>query len=289
MKSLKKFTLCASLLTVFLILGGCTSQEDKYNLGLDAMKNNEWDTAIEYFSNIEFKDSKELLEKCKKEKGMHEKSDYDFLDTMGKSLMKRFEISEAHPDDKERCIQTELEMIGKFKDAEFYDLELQKLAVEYIDGVEIEKQSLSEANGNKQLKYYEGHAKRFESLKALTDNYGFLADNVDYKTNYYNKTDKEIERYAAYKEIETDINNQQIGNSINYVDYSTYRMHITNNTKYDYDMSIHFIIYDENETIVYTSDNYYEDIKSGSNYNIDFYAPDGAHHFTWYAEEFIDL
>lgn len=261
----------------------------QYNKGVKSMKNNDWDDAIKYFSDIQYKDSSVLLEKCKKEKGMHENSDYDFLETMSKSIMKRYEASEEN-DDREKCIEIELEMIGDFKNKTFYDLELKQLADDYIDGVEIEKKSLTETDGNKQLKYYEGHAKRFKTLKKLTDNYGLLNDNIDYKTNYYNQADKEIEYYTAYKEIEADLK-EQFGENVlcDYVDDVTSRIRIKNNTKYDYDMTIHFVFYDGDDTIVETNEVYYEDIKAGKKYNLDFYFPINAESFDYYTEEYIDL
>ena len=284
----KIYTMLICIIAI-LILSGCSNQEDKYNSGKEAMNNGDWDKAIECFTDIEYKDSKELLAQCTKEKGMNEKSDYAFLDAMSKSIMKRYEVSEK-TDDIEKCTAIELELIGKFKDAEFYDSELQKLAIDYINAVELEKQSITESNGNKQLKYYEGHSKRFQIMQTLTDNYGLLADNVDYKTNYYNNANKESERYSAYKLVEEDLH-KQLGDDLecDYVDDVTYRIKIKNNTEYDYDMMMHFIFYDADGTIVDTNEIYYEDIVAGKKYNLDFYFPVNAERFDYYTEEYFEF
>lgn len=286
MKKIYALFIC---LVAILILSGCSNQEDTYNLGKEAMNNGDWDKAIECFTDIEYEDSKELLAQCTKEKGMNEKSDYAFLDAIGKSIMKRYETS-LITDDYDKCTSIELEIISKFKDADFYDSNLQKLAIDYINAVELERQSLTEPEGQQQLKYYEGHSKRFEIMKTLTDNYGLLEDNVDYKTNYYNKADTETKRYSAYKLVEEDLH-KQLGDDVeaDFIDDLTFRIKIKNNTEYNYDMMMHFIFYDENETIVDTNEIYYEDIVAGKSYNLDFYFPENADHFDYHTEEYFEF
>ena len=303
---MKRISLFALMLILCILMVGCSNNnennpssdtnpttdttsvlEEKYNTGVEAMNSGDWEAAIACFSELDYQDSKDLLDKCITEKGMHEKSDYTFLEAMGESLMKRYEMSEK-TDDAQKCVETELEMIAKYKEAEFYDSELQKLAVSYIEGVEIEKQSFSEEYGHMQLKYYEGHAKRFEALKKLTDNYDFLADNVDYKVNYYNKADEEISAYTAIQEIEADLD-KQIGENTEceWLDDVNCRIQICNNTKYNYDMLMHFIFKDVDGAITYTNDMYYEDIQAGTKYNLDFYFPENADSVEWYTEEYI--
>lgn len=271
---------------LLFILSSCSSAESKYNNGVEAMNNGEWDNAIEYFSDVDYNNSKELLEKCITEKGMHENSDYLFLETMAESLMKRYEDSK-NIDDAEILAETELEMISEFKDKPFYDKELKELALVYIEGVENEKNSFSAENGRKQLKYYEGHAKRFEVLKKLTDNYDFLKDNSDYKANYYNKAETEMEYLTAFKEIESDLDKQQF--DAYYVDDITCRIEIQNNTKYNYNMMVHFTFYDSKGAVAGTFENYYEDIISGKKYNLDFYPQTNFSTFDYYTEEYVEL
>ena len=280
------------LFTLCLLLVGCDSNDEnakkeKYKDGIEAMSKADYNAAIECFSGLDYQDSKDLLDKCKEEKGKHEKSDYAFLETMGESLMLRYEMAEENVD-VQKCVETELEMIYKYKDAEFFDSKLQELANEYIKGVEIEKQSLSEEHGQQQLKYYEGHAKRFDALKKLTDNYGFLVNNVDYKVNYYNKAEIEIGNYTAIQEIEADLN-KQFGKIIDFkkIDDVNGRIRIKNNTQYNYDMSVHFIFKDSDGAITYTNDMYYEDVKAGEKYNLDFYYPENAEEVEFYTEEYI--
>lgn len=283
----KIYVMLAGVLIVACFLSGCSKQESIYNAGKEAMRNGDWEKAIECFSDTDFSDSKDLLAQCTKEQGMHEKADYDFLAAISEGIMKRKEASEK-TDDIEVCTSIELELIGKFKDAEFYDSELQSLAEDYINAVELEKQALKESDGNKQLKYYQGHSKRFEIMKTLTDNYGMLADNVDYKANYYNKADKEAETYSAYQLVEKDLQEQLVENpKFEMIDELTARITIQNHTEYDYDMRMHFIFYDAKDTVIFTNDYYYENIVAGKKYNLDFDYPDNAAGFDFYTEEYF--
>lgn len=283
MKRFLSVIICVIIITT--LFSACQSSESKYSAGLEAMNNENWDMAIEYFTDLNYEDSEDLLEKCKTEKGMHEKSDYDFLNTMSESIMKRYEKAE-NGGTVEDCVDLEIEMLGKFKNAEFFDKDLQALALSYIEGLEIEKESITLDQGFQQLRKQEGTAKRFATLKSLTDNYGLLEDNVDYRTNYYNKAEIEFSNYNALKAIEEDISKQFEGLVSEYVDYYTERIVLKNNTEYDYDMYMHFTFYDKNGTIIDTYEAFYENIKNGKKYNLDFYWPENAETFDWYTEEY---
>ena len=264
------------------------TDEEQYNKGLNALDNSEWDTAISIFGEIDYKDSKELLEKAKREKGMHENADYDFLGAISEAVMKRYEVAQK-TSDLEKCLSYEIEMLSGFKDKTFYDENLKNLALDYISGVEMEKESLSLDEGSQQLKSYEGKAKRFETLVKLTDNYGVLADNVDYKVNYYNQAEEKTRQYNALKEIEEDLGNQLVGDNVRceFIDDYTGRLYIVNHTSYTYDLKMHFIHYDENNNIIDTFTKTYSDVEAGCGYNLDFYFPMESANVKWYTEEYI--
>ncbi|MDE6111765.1 MAG: hypothetical protein K2F65_07610 [Eubacterium sp.] len=282
----KSTSIIIILCVLFTLLCACSSKANKYDDALIAMNNEEWDIAISLLTGLEYEDSQELLEGCIKEKGMHEKADYEFLEAIGESVMKRYQKSE-NGDSIESCINIELEILSKFKEAEFYDEELRILALEYISGVELQKKSLSESNGGQQLPKEEGYVKRLNALKKLTDNYGLLEDNVDYKATYYNKVDDANKEYEALKAIENDLSLffDKLESS-DWIDETTQRIVIKNNTKYDYDMKIFFTYYDKNGVILDTWTGYYENIKSKTKYNIDFYYPLYAVQWNYYTEEY---
>ena len=282
----KSISIFIILCVLFTFLCACSSKANKYDDALIAMNNEEWDIAISLLTDLEYEDSQELLDSCIIEKGMHEKSDYEFLDAIGESIMKRYQKSE-NGDSIESCIDVELEILGKFKEAEFYDEELKSLALEYISGVELQKKSLSESYGIQQLPKEEGYVKRLNVLKKLTDNYGLLEDNVDYKATYYNKVDDANKEYEALKAIEDDLSlffDELEGSD--WVDDTTQRIVIKNNTKFDYDMKIFFTYYDKNGVVVDTWTGYYENIKSETKYNVDFYFPRNAVKWEFYTEEY---
>lgn len=219
---------------------------------------------------------------------MHIHSDYDFLDAMSVSLMKRYDKAEK-TDDLEKCIEIEIASLNEFKNADFYDENLKKLALAYIEGVETEKESLTQEDGEKQIKKQEGYVKRLNALKSLTDEYGLLKDNVDYIATYYNNVEKENEKFIAFKEIENDLEKQFVDKEItsDYVNDYTQRLVLKNNTQYDYDLIMYFTFYDKKGTIVDTTSEYYDNVEAGKKVNLDFYFPENASTFKFYTEEYI--
>ena len=273
-----------------MTLSSCATKESRYNSGKEAMSSNNWDEAIECFSGNDYENSEELLSEAVKEKGMNEKSDSAFLKDMGVSLMKRYEKSEQKSTFDKTYPFIELTQIGKYKNADFYDPELKKLAGDYINGVELEIESFEKDVNYDQLKYYEGHAKRFKTLKALTDNYGFLKNNVDYMVNYYNMAEKEEKRYSAYKAVLEDLEKQFNKNPTakNIENTLYYAIKIKNNTKYTYDMEVSYIFYDINECIVGTDTVNYYNIIAGRSYdlNVDFPVNANTYDIYYYSVDF---
>lgn len=271
------------MLLIVFVFSACQTTQGRYDSAIESMKQEQWDEAIECLTDLNYQDSEALLKEC----NMHKCSDYEFLDVMSESLMNRYEKAEK-TNDLETCIEIELTSLLKFKNADFYDKELQSLALSYIEGVEIEKQSLTEKDGSKQLKKEEGYVKRLNALKQLTDKYGFLSDNVEYRASYYNVVDKANENYKALKVIEEDIS-KQLNNGLeaDYVDDYTSCIKLKNNTEYNYDLTMYFVFYDKNGTIIDSTTEYYENIKAGKNVNLDFYCPENAESFDWYTEELV--
>lgn len=281
MKNIVKIVL--PILLISFLFSACQTTQNKYDRAVKYMEQSDWDSAIEYLTDLNYENSKELLKEC----NMHKCADYDFLNDMSISLMKRYDKAEK-TNDLENCIEIELVSIQKYKESEFFDKELQRIALSYIEGVETEKESLTENDSEKQLKKEEGYVKRLNALKELTDKYNFLSDNIEYRAAYYNKVDEANENYTALKAIEEDIGKQfKDGLVADYVDEYTARIKLKNNTKYAYDLTIYFTFYNEKGTIVETTTEYYDNVKAGKSVNLDFYFPEEAETFDWYTEEFI--
>ncbi len=264
------------------------SDKTKYNLGVEAMNSSNWDNAIELFTDLDYADSNELLEKCVKEKGMNENADYKFLESISTSILKRYAKSKDD-DGLESCVDYELQMLEKYRYELFYDNRLKELSTHYLEGLDMEKESITLPKGEQQLKKYEGTSIRFNTLKSLTDEYGLLKNNNEYMSEYYAKAEQQEKEYEMLKTIETDLH-KQLGDDLEvvYVDETTYRISFHNHTDYTFNMLMGFTFYDENGTIIDTTEEYYKNIKGNTKYNLDFYFPLNAERFDYYTEEYFD-
>lgn len=96
----------------------------------------------------------------------------------------RKELGDKFDDEKEieyykSYIKTESDILYKYEDAEFEDRELQKLAIDYIDGVGIQEKSLEYVYGDVD-KFFdlweEGYGKRSVVLIEMVNEYGVEVD-----------------------------------------------------------------------------------------------------------------
>lgn len=267
----KKYALAICLLCVCLV--GCSNPKNIYEEATKAMNAEQWDQAIELFSSIsDYEDSEQLIAKCQEEKGKHEKADYEFLDTMAEVIMSRYEKSQQG-ESIETCVSYDLAALNKYKDAEFYDQELKELALQYIEGDELQLEALSEKVGHQQYKNYEGIVRRYTALKEMTDNYGLLKDNIDYQVNYYDEVDDVVSERDAY--IEISETNKDLLSTIEYVDQYTNRVTYQNITDHDFELYLYFTFYNTSGSVIETTVEYYLIYGQTTN-QLDFYVPEGA-------------
>jgi hypothetical protein len=250
--------------------------ECKYNLGSDAMNSEEWDTAINYFDSLDYNDSSELLKYCTREKGMHENADYDFLTTLQESILSRIQVAKSGDNDLTTAVNTELAYMEKFKNATFYDSNLQALAMEYVDGLSIQKDALKKEHEYEyQIEWQRGLVKRCDVLNTLYNQYEFLNDNVDFVGVYITQYDDQKNLLEAYDAIESDISTQTNSDNFEWtLDGHYLSCTITNNTSYQYSTVFDFYFYDSNNTMFESNSVYIEGIKPGSNYIVSVYIED---------------
>lgn len=267
----KKYVLALCLLCACLV--GCSNPKKTYEEATEAMNAEQWNQAIELFGSIpDYEDSEQLIAKCQEEKGKREKADYEFLDTMAEVIMSRYEKSQQG-ESIETCVSYDLAALNKYKDAEFYDPELKELALQYIEGDELQLEALSEKVGSQQYKNYEGIARRYTALKAMTDNYGLLKDNIDYQVNYYNEVDDVVSDRDAYIEVSESLTD--LLSTAVYVDQYTGRVTYQNTTDYDFELYLYFTFYNANGSVIETTTEYYLIYGQTTN-QLDFYIPEGT-------------
>lgn len=255
--------------------------ECKYNIGKNAYEQGEWATAVEYLSGLNHADSESLLSVAEKEKGMSENADYAFLADLETSILYR--MKETNTTAFIILVNTELAYVEKYEKSDFYDKELQKLAKQYIEGLNLQKKSVDQENTYEQdLLRLEGLVKRFEALSKLYNNYDFLKDNAEFVGTYVSQLDYWKNYYNGYVEIEKDINKQVAKHDEAKGDYlwnanrstSTLESEWVNNTKYTYTITFDLSFYDSNGTKYATGTKTMTNIAPGQSYVISVYVPD---------------
>ena len=251
-------------------------KECKYVLGKQAMENEEWDSAIEYFTNLSHSDSEELLTFCSVEKEKHEKADYAFLADLEEAIVRRMEMNAKENTDYLTLVTTELAFVEQYYGAEFYDVDLQKLAVKYIDGLYGQKDALSlEDKWLLDIAWREGTVERYEALNSLYEQYDFMKDNSDFIGTYVAQLDRVKIELAGYKAIEEDVGKQidELADNGGILKYKSPYLwtQMTNNTEYTFDLVYNLRLCDKNDITYKTTSTVLRDIKPGETYQVQFY------------------
>lgn len=249
--------------------------ECKYYLGIACMDNEEWESAINYFKGIDYKDSLELLELCEREKGMHENSDYEFLSELEKSILDRMESVNQDETDFAKIVNKELVYVEKFKDATFYDDELKEIANGYIYGLYVQREALEkEYYYQYQIEWQRGMVIREDALYKLYNDYNFMSDNNDFVTIYIVNYGNSKELLTALETIEADLTAQLEDEGFSSVwdaDSRTISFTLQNNTEYTYDTIFEFDFLNENGTLLESNDVYIRNIKPHSSFVVSVY------------------
>jgi len=266
--------------------------ECKYYLGIACMDNEEWESAIDYFKDIAYKDSLELLKHCEREKGMHENSDYEFLSELEKSILDRMESANQSEVDQTQIVNKELVYIEKFKDATFYDDVLKEIAESYIYGLYVQRDALAkEYYYEYQIEWQRGMVIREDALYKLYNDYNFMTDNKDFVTVYIVDYGDSKKLLTAYETIEADLDAQLKGGGI-LVEWDEYRRSVSftlqNNTQYTYDTVFEFDFVDGNNTLIESDNVYIRNIKPYSSFVVTAYISNFYNVKTYYYHNYYE-
>lgn len=248
--------------------------ECKYALGQQAMENEDWASAIEFFTGLAHSDSEDLLAFCSIEKEKHEKADYAFLADLEESVIRRMEMNSREKTDNLTLVATELAFVEKYYNMEFYDADLQNLAVKYIDGLYEQKQALDmEYQYEIDIAWLRGMVARYKALNSLYEQYGFMKDNNDFIGTYVAQVDRVNSELAGYLLIDDDIGRQIDAMADKTFKYSSNYLwtELTNNTKYTFDLHFNLRMYDKNDVAYKITSAVIQDIKPGETYKLNFY------------------
>ena len=141
--------------------------------------------------------------------------DEAFLSSIEESVLDRMEATSSGKSDLTLIVNKELAYLQKYRSANFSDEQLSGIAKKYLDGLDLQKQSLMEAyEWESQIEWQEGLVYRLEALKALYEEYDFLMDNKDFVAGYILLYDQEAALLRAYNTLEDDIGQQLSSDSL---------------------------------------------------------------------------
>lgn len=218
------------------------ADECKYALGIQAMSQENWELAIEYFGDVNYQDSKSLLDTCTKEKGMHDNADYDFLTAIESSIENRIDQNEKDMS-LSLIVNSELGRLKTYENQTFYDIELYNLARKYISALELQNDALSKKHSELQILWQEGLVERLDVLSTLYENYGLFTGSSNFKDVYESQKSDSIALLNALKAIDYDLNLQLDNVEFDLVNDYTMSASYTNATEYDFDIQFYFTYY----------------------------------------------
>lgn len=248
-----------------------------YEMASQKYADQDFSGALEELHKLgDYKNAQEMASTCEREIGMREKSDYAFLDAISESILTRLESSRTGTVDHSTLVSTELAYLEKFKDADFYDAELKSLATKYINGLYIQKESLTqEVKSDEQIKWQEGMVDRFDVLKELYEKYGLLSDNQSFIGAYIAEAENQHRIldgiYAIEKDLDEQLNGENQNAIIRRTSYQILTFSLQNNTEYTFDLNFVFMPKDKDGVIIDSRTYYVPNIKPGAKYTVSCY------------------
>lgn len=182
-----------------------------YNLGKQAMDNEEWEDAKDYLSQVkafELDSVNKMMTEC--DKGIEAEADrarsYDqiFLEDLEKAITLRLD-----PDDDGDVVVRELMFLKDYDHRYFQDQKLQGYAMQYLDALQKQVDARSEIyQSERDLASNDGILMNFEVLNNLYQDYDFMADNVQFVGEFVGELPHMRDYNTALHEVYQDMHNQ---------------------------------------------------------------------------------
>lgn len=261
------------------------ADECRYELGSDAIASGEWDTAINYLTNLDYKNSPDLLAQAMDAKGMSENADNDFLSALESAVTDRINSVNNENYDNKTIVNAELAYVEKYTDATFYDENLKSLAEKYIDGLNTQKDALRNGESSElQIEWQRGIVSRYEVLRDLYEQYDFLSNNTDFVAIYVSSCDDQKALLNAYEALDADIEKQMSADDFQwFIRGNEVYWTLKNNTDYTFSTTFNIALYGADDVRFDESIDNIENIPSGSSYTVSFYvgSPNRISSFDW--------
>ena len=231
----------------------------RYELARVLMAAEEYHQAAELFEALEsYSDSAEMAENCRREIGMRENADYAFLEDLQTAITESILNIGMFQDEHGAYdyFNAELELVGKYSEESFYDARLADIALRYINSVDRLRSAYSyDDMGDIVLNSLEASSVRYAALNELYENYGFMADNMEFVELFVDQNPVYQRTYKAVAEIMADFESQvEQLNHPDLVAEDAEKLTLTfvNNTSHTFGLiygltvyDVHDIVYDE--------------------------------------------
>lgn len=255
-KKINKKVILTFFIAVLLIGGIIFYKPALYNIAMNKMEAENFETASTFFETLgDYADSNYYYEECQR----HIYADYDFLNALEESILKRREQNDSITDYK-TLTKTELAYLEEFENKEFYDNNLKAYAKSYIKGLNTQKEALSLKHIDYTIKWRAGQIHRYSVLNSLYEKYGFLKDDKEFVATYINEVETLKKELIAYQRIDQDIQEQIYDIDSISVASKNAKVPLTNNTNYKYDLKVVIIYYDKDGKTLDEDYNYEYDV-----------------------------
>jgi len=270
---LKRLSIITFLIILFSFsLVGCSST--KYNKALRLYDSGEYAQAAELFSELgEYENSIDMLNSCEDEIGMQEHSDYNFLSDLEECIRTRVEMEEAD-EDILRIVNKEFRQINNYVSLTFYDRDLKNYALQYIEGLELQRLALRHAQSNSQLLWHEGLTTSYSALEKINKYFPFFVNDQEFITTYLSRNETSNKLYHIYMDLDIALAIQtRIASELTIIDDETMCIPFVNETEYTYELIFYFDFYDIDNNLVESTAEHFECILPNQDYVLYFYHP----------------
>lgn len=183
-------------------------------------------------------------------------------------------LSQADKDvNRVTIVNSELLRLQKYYNADFKDWRLKRMAQQYIDGIQLQKQSFDETYYDATLLWLRGMVERYEALNSIYQQYDAFTDIDGFADSYIYSLDMQKEQLSAIKSINSDLHAQLRGENTATSKQYSMSMDYTNNTNYDFSVQFYITFVDKNDKKIESTTTYFENIRTDSTYTFETYFP----------------
>ena len=246
-KKKNKKVLLAVWAVVLCLVGALLAYKPvMYSVAMNKMESGAYEAAATIFDSMrDYSEADFYYQECQK----HIYADYDFLEALESSILKRQDLVDKNTDYK-TLTKTELAFLEEFAEKEFYDKRLKNYAANYIKGLNTQKEALELEYIYYTIKWREGQIERFTALNSLYNNYDLLANDKEFVATYVGETERLKRELAAFEAIYKDVEAQIDALEKAKVVSKKTQIPVQNNTTYEYDLSVTLVYYDKNRDLL---------------------------------------